>query len=91
MLGVCALLVIVQLLSCVQLFATPWTAARQAFLSFSVAWSFVKLICINSFELMMLSNPLEYQCYFWDRQHSRGTLRIWKGKTRESSQKKGPV
>ena len=30
----------VQLLSCVQLFATPWTAARQASLSITNSWSF---------------------------------------------------
>ena len=29
---------LVQLLSCVQLFATPWTAACQASLSFTVSW-----------------------------------------------------
>ena len=31
-------LVVVQSLSCVQLFATPWTAACQASLSFIVSW-----------------------------------------------------
>ena len=31
--------VIVQSLSCVQLFATPWAAARQASLSFTISWS----------------------------------------------------
>ena len=31
-----------QSLSCVQLFVTPWTAARQASLSFTISWSFLK-------------------------------------------------
>ena len=34
--------VVIQLLSHVQLFATPWTAARQASLSFTVSQSFLK-------------------------------------------------
>ena len=37
-----------QLLSCVQLFETPWTAARQASLSFTISWSLLKLMCIES-------------------------------------------
>ena len=32
----------------VRLFATPWTAARQAFLSFTISWSFLKLVSIES-------------------------------------------
>ena len=38
----------VQSLSCVQFFVTPWTAARQASLSITISWSFLKLICIES-------------------------------------------
>ena len=38
----------VQLLSCVRLFATPWTAARQASLSITNYWSPLKLIFIES-------------------------------------------
>ena len=45
--------VIVQWLSCVQLFATPWTAAHQASLSFTISWSLFKLMSI---ELVMPSN-----------------------------------
>ena len=33
---------------CVQLFATPWTAAHQASLSTTNSWSLLKLISINS-------------------------------------------
>ena len=47
--------VVVQLLSHVQLFATPWTAARQASLSFTTSQSLLKLMSI---ELVMPSNHL---------------------------------
>ena len=45
----------VQSLSCVRLFATPWTAARQASLSFTISWSLLKLMSIK---LVMPSNHL---------------------------------
>ena len=45
----------VQSLSCVQLFATPWTAACQASLSIINSWSLLKLMSIES---VMLSNCL---------------------------------
>ena len=48
-------LIVVQLLSCVWLFAAPWTAARQASLSFTSSWSLLKLMSIMS---MMPSNHL---------------------------------
>ena len=38
----------VQSLSYVQLFATPWTAARQASLSITNSWSLLKLMSIES-------------------------------------------
>ena len=38
----------VQLLSCVQLFAIPWTAAHQAFLSITNSQSLLKLMSIES-------------------------------------------
>ena len=34
----------VQSLSCVWLFATPWTAAHQAFLSISNSWNFIESV-----------------------------------------------
>ena len=40
--------VIVQSLSCVQLFVTPWTAAHQASLSITNSWSLLKLMSIES-------------------------------------------
>ena len=47
--------VVVQLLSRVRLFATPWAAARQASLSFTISWSLLKLMAIES---VMPSNHL---------------------------------
>ena len=39
---------VVQSLSHVQPFATPWTIACQAFLSFTISWSLLKLMSIES-------------------------------------------
>ena len=39
---------LVQLLSCVQLFVTPWTVAHQASLSINNSWSLLKLMSIES-------------------------------------------
>ena len=50
------IVVLVQSLSRVQLFVTPWTAARQASLSFTISWSLLNLMSIES---VMLSN----HCY----------------------------
>jgi len=44
---------VVQLLSHVQFFVTPWTAASQAPLSTTISWNLFKLMSI---ELVMLSN-----------------------------------
>ena len=49
------LFVAIESLSCVQLFAIPCTAARQAPLSFTICQSLLKLMSI---ELEMLSNHL---------------------------------
>ena len=51
----------VQLLRLVQLFATPWTAARQAFLSFTISRSLFKLMSIESvmpFNHLVFCRPL---------------------------------
>ena len=48
-------IVFVQSLSSAQLFVTLWTAARQASLSFTISWSLLKLMSIES---MMPSNHL---------------------------------
>ena len=51
--------VVLQSLSRAQLFATPWTAACQVFLSFTISWSLLKLMSIK---LMMPSNHLILCC-----------------------------
>ena len=48
-------LIVFQPLSGVWLFVTPWIAARQASLSFTISWSFLKLMSIES---VMPSNHL---------------------------------
>ena len=48
-------MLVVQSLICIQLFVTPWTAARQAFLFLTISQSLFKLMSI---ELMMPSNHL---------------------------------
>ena len=49
----------VQSLSCVWLFATPWTAASQVSMSITNSWSFLKLMSIES---VMPSNHLILCC-----------------------------
>ena len=51
--------VVVQLLSHVRLFVTPWTVACQASLSFTISWSLPKFMF---FELVIPSNHL-ILCY----------------------------
>ena len=41
------IIVVVQSLSHVQLFAAPWTAARQASLSITISWSLLRLMSIE--------------------------------------------
>ena len=53
------ILVVVQSSSCAQLFATSWTEARQAPLSFTISQSLLKLMSIES---MMPSNHLILCC-----------------------------
>ena len=52
---ICRWAVVVQSLSCVRLFVTPWTAAHQSSLSFTISQNLLQLISIES---MMLSNHL---------------------------------
>ena len=49
------LAVVVQLLSRVCLFVAPWTTAHRAFLCFTISWSFLKLMSVQS---VMPSNHL---------------------------------
>jgi len=55
---------IVQSLSCIRLFATPWTAARQASLPFTISRSLLKLL---SFESGMPSSPVDDMPHFLQR------------------------
>ena len=48
-------MIVVKLLSHVQFFSTPWTAAHQASLSITSSWSLLKLMSIK---LVMLSHHL---------------------------------
>ena len=55
------IVVVVQSLSPVLHFVTPWTAARQASLSFTISWSLLKLISIESVmpaNYLVLCHPL---------------------------------
>ena len=54
-----SLAVVVQSLSRVLLFVTPWTAARQASLSFTISWTLFRLTSIES---VMPSNHLILCC-----------------------------
>ena len=47
------------LVSCIQIFAAPWTAACQASLSITISWNLLKLMSI---ELVMPSNHLIFCC-----------------------------
>ena len=54
-------IIVAQSLSCVWLFATPWTAACQASLSFTISWSLLKFMSIESempSDNLILSHPL---------------------------------
>ena len=53
------IIVVVQSLSRVQLFLSPWTTACQASLSFTISWSLLKLMSI---QLVMPSNYLIFFC-----------------------------
>ena len=52
-------IVVVQLLSHIWLFATPWTAAWQGLLSYTISWSLLRFMSI---ELVMLSNHYLILC-----------------------------
>ena len=61
----CLTEVVVQLLSRVQLFEIPWTAARQASLSITNSWSLLKLLSIESVmpsNHLFLCHPLLFLC-----------------------------
>ena len=53
--------VVIQSLNCVWLFAASWTTARQASLSFTISWTLLRFMSIES---VMLSNHLIHCCPF---------------------------
>ena len=66
--------IVVQLLSCVQLFLTPWTAAHQTSLSFTVSWTLLKFTTIELVICLGHSVPPQFLvlCPFSDmRKQSR--------------------
>ena len=62
----------VQLLSRVQLFATPWTAARQASLSINKSRSLLKLMCVESGDAIQPSHPLSLPSPAFKLSHHQG-------------------
>ena len=67
------LIVVVQLLSCVWLFVTPWTTARQASLFITNFWSLLKFMSIElGFNLLKFLNYLAHQ----PSQSKRGKTKI---------------
>ena len=81
-----ALAVVVQLLSRVWLFVTPWTAARQASPPFTTSWSSLKLTSIGS---VMPSNHLIFCCHlllwtsifdgYYQHTHTTPENNFWQG------------
>ena len=68
----------VQLLSCVRLFATPWTAARQASLSITNSQRLPKLMSIES---VMLFNHLILCCPLLLLPSIFPSIRVFSGKS----------
>ena len=73
---------VVQSLGCVRLFVTPWTAARQASLSFTVSQSLLKLMSIESVihsNHLILCRPLLLPSVFPSIRvsSSESALHIW--------------
>ena len=69
--------IVVQSFSCVWLSATPWTAAHQAFLSFTISQSLIKLMFI---ELVMPSNHLILCCPFLLLPYIFPSIRVFSNK-----------
>ena len=78
---------LVQSLSCVQLFATPWTAAHQASLSITNSRSLLKLMSIES---VMPSNHLIF-CYPLLLPSIFPTIRVFSNESRCFSHKVAKV
>ena len=70
-----ALAIIVQSLSHVQFFVTLWAAAHQAFLSFTISWSLLRFMSVES---MMLSHPLPLSSFAFNFSQHQGLFQ-WVG------------
>ena len=58
------MILVVQLLSRVRLVATPWTAARQASLSFTISWSLLTAKLRSTTKLLLNLLNVEYDPQF---------------------------
>ena len=54
------LIVILKLFSCVWLFATPWTAAHQASLTFTISWNSLRLMSMQWCYLTISSSVVPF-------------------------------
>jgi len=71
--------VVVQSLSIVQLYATPWTAAFQAFLSFTITRSLLKLMSVAEKAMAPHSSILAWKIPWTEepgRLQSMGSLSV---------------
>ena len=71
------LLIAVQLLSCVPLFATPWTTECWASLSFTICWSLLKFMPNESVipsNHLILCHPFLFSVFSSIRVFSNGSL-----------------
>ena len=59
-------LFVFQLLSHVRIFVTPWTAAHQPPLSFTISWSLPKLMAIVEKEMATHSSVLAWRISGWE-------------------------
>ena len=68
--------VVVQLLSHVQLFATPWMAAHQASLSFTISWSLLQIMSFGIGDAIQLSHLKEWIHLYVSVNHFAAHLKL---------------
>ena len=81
--------VVVQSVSCVQLFVTLWTAACQASLSFTISWSLLKFMSIEWVMLLTISSSATPKVQE-SKQNSNKIPKpllcpVWQGKSHEEA------
>ena len=81
--------VVVQSVSCVQLFVTLWTAACQASLSFTISWSLLKFMSIEWVMLLTISSSATPKVQE-SKQNSNKIQKpllcpVWQGKSHEEA------